>query len=87
VSARSVARYRKAKIVADAPALRVVPRKTTPVFARFVHHTWMMDVSEVRQFLGPKLHMACVFDTFGRRLNVVSGDDEACGSCGRGTFG
>src|SRR5207245_7063021 len=27
-----------------------VPR---PVVARFVHHVWMMDISHVKQFLGP----------------------------------
>jgi hypothetical protein len=29
---------------------------------RFVHHVWMMDLSEVEQFLGPTLHIAAVFD-------------------------
>jgi transposase InsO family protein len=37
-----------------------------PVNARFVHHTWMMDVSEVRQILGGTLCMATVFDAFSR---------------------
>lgn len=34
--------------------------------ARFVHHVWMMDVSQVRQFLGRGLYMAAVFDAFSR---------------------
>ena len=44
-----------------------------PVIARFVHHTWMMDVTIVRQFLGPDLYLAAVFDAFSRvplALNV-----------------
>ena len=36
------------------------------MIARFVHHTWMMDVSQVHQFLGPDLFMAAVFDAFSR---------------------
>lgn len=34
--------------------------------ARFVRHVWMMDVSHVKQFLGPGLFMATVFDAFSR---------------------
>jgi transposase InsO family protein len=68
LSARSVGRYRKEKLVAPTPSPEAPePRRTThPVIARFVHHTWMMDISEVKQFLGPTLHMATVFDAFSR---------------------
>ena len=41
-------------------------RVSTPVIARFVHHVWMMDISHVKQFLGPDLYMAAVFDAFSR---------------------
>jgi len=41
-------------------------RTSRPVMARFVHHVWMMDVSQVKQFLGPELSMAAVFDAFSR---------------------
>jgi len=37
------------------------------VIARFVHHVWMMDVTEVRSFLGLRVfHVAAVFDAFSR---------------------
>jgi len=41
-------------------------RITNPVIARFVHHTWMMDVTEIRSFLGGTLYLASVFDAFSR---------------------
>lgn len=66
VSARSVGRYRKERFAPVDPTPEPTRRKTTPVIARFVHHTWMMDVSVVKQFLGPDLHMAAVFDAFSR---------------------
>ena len=68
LSARSVYRYRKEKIVPPLPSPEAPePRRTThPVIARFVHHTWMMDISLVKQFLGPTLQMATVFDAFSR---------------------
>jgi DNA-binding transcriptional regulator YiaG len=67
VSARSVGRYRRERPVRPSPPTPTpTPRKTRPVIARFVHHTWMMDVSLVRQFLGPDLYMAAVFDAFSR---------------------
>jgi len=68
VSARSIGRYRKERLV---PPLATPPptdtkRSNTPVVTRFVHHVWMMDVSQVRQFLGPDLFMAAVLDAFSR---------------------
>ena len=45
----------------------VPPRAPRPVIARFVHHVWMMDVTEVRSFLGLRVfHVAGVFDAFSR---------------------
>jgi len=41
-------------------------RRTNPVRARFVSHTWMMDVSEVPLLLGGRLYVAAVFDAFSR---------------------
>jgi transposase InsO family protein len=41
-------------------------RPTHPVFTRFVHHTWMMDTSQVKQFLGPSLYLAAVFEAHSR---------------------
>ncbi len=66
VSARSVRR-----ILARAPRPSPVPpdppRALRPVIARFVHHVWMMDVTEVRSFLGLRVfHVAAVFDAFSR---------------------
>ena len=68
VSARSVGRYRRKRPIEpptppeEAPAARA----TKPVSARFVHHVWMMDVSEVKQLLGPALHVAAVLDACSR---------------------
>jgi len=66
VSARSVRR-----ILARAPRPSPVPpdppRALRPVIARFVHHVWMMDVTEVRSFLGLRVfHVAAVLDAFSR---------------------
>lgn len=66
VSARSVARYRREGMVPAPVPPSDRPRPLRPVVARFVHHVWMMDVSVVRQFLGPGLSMAAVFDAFSR---------------------
>jgi transposase InsO family protein len=67
VSARSVGRYPKARVaptpIPEDPAPK---RPTHPVFTRFVHHTWMMDVSQVKQFLGPSLYLAAVFEAHSR---------------------
>jgi len=64
VSARSVGRYRKQRLVPFDPTSGPAPgtRASKPVVTRFVHHVWMMDVSQVQQFLGPDLLMAAVFD-------------------------
>jgi transposase InsO family protein len=65
VSARSVGRYRKAKAVP--PPLPEAPRrKANPVRTCFVHHTWMMDVTQIRQFLGTDIYLAAVFDAHSR---------------------
>ena len=66
VSARSVRR-----ITARTPRLSPSPCSPTkashPVVTRFVHHVWMMDVTEVRSFLGLQVfHVAGVFDAFSR---------------------
>jgi transposase InsO family protein len=66
VSARSVGRYRKERVVPPPLQTPEPKRPSHPVVARFVNHVWMMDVSEVKQFLGPSLHMAAVFDAFSR---------------------
>lgn len=66
VSARSIGRYRRERPVPPTHGNDIPTRPPNPVKARFVHHVWMMDVSEVRQLLGPSLYMAAVFDTFSR---------------------
>ncbi len=67
VSARAVGRYRKHKIVPPPARPPTETRRPThTVITRFVHHVWMMDVSQVRQFLGPDLFMAAVFDAHSR---------------------
>jgi transposase InsO family protein len=69
VSATAVGRYRKQKALPPVPPTPPAPnptKPTRPVTARFVHHTWMMDISEVQQILGGTLYMAGVFDAFSR---------------------
>ena len=66
VSARSVARYRKERPATPPSTPEPTQRRSTPVIARFVHHTWMMDVSVVRRLLGSEAHVAAVFDAFSR---------------------
>jgi transposase InsO family protein len=65
VSARSVRR-----IAARAPHPSPGPPPPAagrPVIARFVNHVWMMDLTEVRSFLGLRVfHVAAVFDAFSR---------------------
>jgi transposase InsO family protein len=66
VSARSVRR-----ILARAPRPSPPPPHPTkaprPVIARFAHHVWMMDVTEVRSFLGLRVfQVAAVLDAFSR---------------------
>jgi transposase InsO family protein len=66
VSARSVRR-----ILVRAPRPSPVPpdspRALRPVIAHFVNHVWMMDVTEVRSFLGLRVfHVSAVFDAFSR---------------------
>lgn len=68
VSARSVGRYRKEKLppVPPLPESGEPARVPRPVVARFVHHVWMMDISHIKQFLGPDLYMAAVYDALSR---------------------
>ncbi len=67
VSARSIGRYRweRPQPPAPTPGPATAPH-ARPIRTRFVHHVWMMDLSEVNQFLGPTLHIAAVFDAFSR---------------------
>lgn len=66
VSPRSV---RRMTASATRPGPESVPpaRPSRPVIARYVNHVWMMDVTEIRAFLGGQVfHMAGVFDAFSR---------------------
>ncbi len=82
VSERSVARIQK-----ERPRLKPTPpttdgaHKTThPVLARFVHHVWMMDVTEIQAFLGGTLYLASVFDAFSRVPLVLQTYDTKPGA-------
>lgn len=67
LSARSVRRILKEKPAAPPPAPPAAPRENRPVVARFIHHVWMMDVTQVRTFLGLRqFHVAGVYDAFSR---------------------
>jgi hypothetical protein len=67
VSPRSVRRM-AASTTRPAPPQPPPPAKPSrPVIARYVNHVWMMDVTEIRAFLGGQVfHMAGVFDAFSR---------------------
>jgi transposase InsO family protein len=67
LSARSVRRILKEKPSVPPPPTPAAPRPRRPVVARFVHHVWMMDVTQVQAFLGlQQLHVAGVYDAFSR---------------------
>ncbi len=77
LSARSVRRYVKERPILTPPSRGLdALRKSRPVIARFTHHTWMMDVTEVKQFLGRTLYVAAVFDAFARQPLLVRTFDE-----------
>jgi transposase InsO family protein len=61
---RSVRRIARQAPLPTPPQIPRMP--TRPVIARFAHHVWMMDVTEVQAFLGGTLHVAAVFDAFSR---------------------
>lgn len=73
VSARAVGRYRKERPVPvdPEPGAGITAHHGRPVVARFVNHVWMMDVSQFRQFLGPDLYLAAVFDASSRAPLVI----------------
>jgi transposase InsO family protein len=67
LSARSVQRILKEKPSVPPPPTPAAPRPRRPVVARFVHHVWMMDVTQVQAFLGlQQFHVAGVYDAFSR---------------------
>lgn len=66
VSARSVGRIAKGSRPKPTRPPSRDHRATHPVIARFVHHVWMVDVTEVQASLGGTLHVAGVFDAFSR---------------------
>jgi transposase InsO family protein len=67
VSARSVRRIAREPQHPTVPPDAGPPRPSRPVIARFVHHTWMMDVTEIPALLGGQVfHLAGVFDASSR---------------------
>lgn len=80
VSARSVRRYRKERRAPPPDDSQPPAHPPNPVRSHFVNHVWMMDVSEVRQLLGPSLQMAAVFDAFSRVPLVLRVFDAKPGS-------
>ena len=49
------------------PPPTTAPQDRHPVVARFVHHVWMMDVTQIASFLGGTLYLAGVFDACSER--------------------
>lgn len=67
LSARSIRRVLKEKTPTPPSPSPTVARPPRPVVARFVHHVWMMDVTQVQTFLGlHQFHVAGVYDAFSR---------------------
>jgi transposase InsO family protein len=67
VAPRSVHRIAREAPLPPLPTPPQIPRKPSrPVIARFAHHVWTMDVTEVQAFLGGALYVAAVFDAFSR---------------------
>ena len=81
VSERSVARIRRTFRPAPPPPCPPT-RSTRPVVAKFVHHTWMMDVTQIRSLLGNQtFFLTGVFDAFSRMplaLSLSSQPPRAC---------
>ena len=76
VSERTVRRVRneKPRQTPSPPPGSGPHRITHPVVARFVNHTWMMDVTVIQAFLGGgTLYLAAVFDAFSRVPLVIQG--------------
>lgn len=71
VSARSVGRIIRRARPKPTPPPGGGHKATHPVIARFVHHAWIMDVTEIRAFVGGTFHVAGVFDAFSRAPLVL----------------
>ena len=57
---------REAVVTAPAPPAEI-PKPSNPVVSNFVHHVWMMDVTEIKTLFGAQtLYFAAVFDAFSR---------------------
>jgi transposase InsO family protein len=82
VSERSVARIRRAFRPPPTPTPPAPASPRRPVIARFVHHTWMMDVTQIRSLLGSQtFFLTGVFDAFSRMplaLSLSSLHPQAC---------
>ena len=68
IAEKTVRNIKREKIVAPAVAREAdTPRPPNPVVANFVHHLWMMDVTEFKTVFGARtLYFAAVFDAFSR---------------------
>jgi transposase InsO family protein len=67
LSARTVRRVLNEKPSTPSTPPPAVAKQARPVVARFVHHVWMMDVTQVQTFLDLRqFHVAGVYDAFSR---------------------
>ncbi len=68
IAEKTVRNIKRETSVAPALAQPAEPRRPTkPVVANFVHHVWMMDVTEFKTLFGARtLYFAAVFDAFSR---------------------
>jgi len=74
LSARTVGRIRRTRSRPPTPPTDDGHKTSNPVVARFVNHTWMMDVTLVQTFLNGQcreVHLAGVFDAFSRAPLVL----------------
>jgi transposase InsO family protein len=84
LSARTVGRIRRNRSKPPTrPPTNDRHKTTNPVVARFVNHTWMMDVTLVQTFLNGQYHelyLAGVFDAFSRVPLVLQTFDTKPGA-------
>ena len=67
IAEKTVRNIKREKVVAVAAPAPGPPARSNPVVARFVHHVWMMDVTEFKTLFGVQtLYFAAVFDAFSR---------------------
>ncbi len=68
IAEKTVRNIKRERVVSPAPPSPLEPPSPPkPVVANFVHHVWMMDVTEIKTLFGARtLYFAAAFDAFSR---------------------